>query len=80
MAKVFLIKQIRSTAQCEPSQKDTLRALGLKKMGHTIVKKDFRVIRGMLNVVQHLIEVKHMDANEVMVAPKKTNRVGYILG
>ncbi len=42
---------------CKPKQRDTLRALGLRKVGEIVVKDDTESIRGMIAVVEHLISV-----------------------
>lgn len=47
----------RSSIGCPPDQKGTLRALGLKKIGASVVKKDAPEIRGMVFKVRHLVEV-----------------------
>jgi len=39
-------------------QKDTVKALGLKKIHQTVVKEDNAAIRGMINKVSHLVSVK----------------------
>jgi len=57
MEKKILIKQVRSTISCKPNQRDTLRALGLRKINATREHKDNPVIRGMLDKVKHLVEV-----------------------
>jgi large subunit ribosomal protein L30 len=41
-------------------QKKVLRALGLKKIGSAVTKKDDEAIRGMINAVSHLIEVQEV--------------------
>lgn len=51
------IKQIRSANGSNPSQKATLYALGLGKIGRTAERKDSPQLQGQLNVVSHLIEV-----------------------
>jgi large subunit ribosomal protein L30 len=38
-------------------QKRTLRALGLRRLGHTVEHSDTRAIRGMINKVRHLVKV-----------------------
>lgn len=40
------------------NQKETVRALGLRKMHQTVVHADTPVIRGMINKVSHLVEVE----------------------
>lgn len=47
----------RSTIGCIKKQKATVEALGLKKIGSSRVHNDTKEIRGMINVVSHLVEV-----------------------
>jgi len=42
-------------------QKDTVTALGLKKLGTSIVHDDTPAIRGMLHKVRHLVDVEELD-------------------
>ncbi|HHT90018.1 MAG: 50S ribosomal protein L30 [Bacillota bacterium] len=42
-------------------QKDTVAALGLKKLGMSIVHDDNPAIRGMIHKVRHLVEVEELD-------------------
>ena len=51
------IRQIRSANGSNPSQKATLYALGLGKIGRTTERKDSPQLQGQLNVVSHLVEV-----------------------
>jgi large subunit ribosomal protein L30 len=41
-------------------QKETLRALGLKRLGHTVEHRDTPAIRGMLFKVRHLVAVEEV--------------------
>jgi large subunit ribosomal protein L30 len=41
-------------------QRGTVRALGLKRIGHTVVKEDRPEIRGMIFKVKHLVEVEEI--------------------
>lgn len=41
-------------------QRETVKALGLRKMHQTVVKTDNAAIRGMINRVAHLITVKEV--------------------
>ncbi len=41
-------------------QKDTIRALGLKRLGHTVEHDDTPAIRGMVFKVRHLITVEEV--------------------
>ena len=59
MARVK-VKQQRSTIGCKANQRETLRTLGLKRIGDVVVKEDRPEIRGMLRKVSHLIEVEEV--------------------
>jgi large subunit ribosomal protein L30 len=51
------IKQVRSANGSNPSQKATLTALGLGRIGKAVERKDSPQLQGQLRVVSHLIEV-----------------------
>ncbi|MCB0043897.1 MAG: 50S ribosomal protein L30 [Caldilineaceae bacterium] len=57
-AKTIRVTLTRSPIGYEKSQKATVAALGLRKMGQTVEKEDSAVIRGMINKVSHLVEVE----------------------
>jgi large subunit ribosomal protein L30 len=48
----------RSGIGCTQRQRETLRGLGLTRVGKTSVRSDSASLRGMLRKVDHLIEVK----------------------
>jgi large subunit ribosomal protein L30 len=54
----YVIKQVRSANGSNAKQRDTLRSLGLRKIGHTVEKSDSPQLRGMLHAVRHLIVVE----------------------
>tara|TARA_B100002052_G_C15792777_1_gene557172 strand:- start:316 stop:513 length:198 start_codon:yes stop_codon:yes gene_type:complete len=62
MAKEKLIKvqitQVKSTISQTSRQKKTISALGLGKINKTVKKELTPQIKGMINKVNHLIEVK----------------------
>lgn len=60
MAKIE-IKQVKSRINRPARQKKTLDALGLRKLNHTVVKEDTPAIRGMVNVVRHLVTVTEVS-------------------
>ena len=60
MAKKLLVKKIRSSISTKPNQRATLVALGLRKMNSSREHDDNPVIRGMINKVKHLVEVKEI--------------------
>ncbi len=51
------VTQRKSRNGCDKSQLDTLRSLGLRRIGHTVEVSDSPQIRGMLHKVRHLVEV-----------------------
>lgn len=54
------IRQVRSTNEREESQRATVRALGLRGIRDTVVHEDTPGIRGMINKVDHLVEVEEV--------------------
>ena len=55
------VSQIKSGVGGRQNQRDTLRTLGLKRIGDVSIKEDRPEIRGMLNTVSHLITVEEVD-------------------
>ena len=55
------VRQTRSTIGCKKNQRDTLRSIGLKRIGDVVVKEDRPEIRGMVNTVRHLVTVEEVD-------------------
>ena len=51
------VTQRRSRNGSDKRQIDTLRSLGLRRIGHTVEVSDTPQIRGMLHKVRHLVEV-----------------------
>lgn len=51
------VKQVKSSNGSNPSQKATLYALGLGKIGSSAERKDSPQLQGQLKVVSHLVEV-----------------------
>jgi large subunit ribosomal protein L30 len=54
----YVIKQVRSANGANAKQRDTLRSLGLRKIGHTVEKPDSPQLRGMVHAVRHLVTVE----------------------
>jgi ribosomal protein L30, bacterial/organelle len=55
------ITQVRSKIGGRQKQRDSLRSLGLKRIGHVVIKEDRPEIRGMVAVVSHLVTVEEVD-------------------
>ena len=56
MSKV-VVTQRRSRNGSDRRQRDTLRSLGLRRIGHSVEHDDTPQIRGMIAKVSHLVEV-----------------------
>ena len=52
------ITQLKSRNGSDQSQLDTLRSLGLRRIGHTVEVKDTPQARGMVHRVRHLITIE----------------------
>lgn len=61
MAKQLKITQVRSASDKGRKQVGTIRALGLKRLGHTVVQEDKPEIRGMIRAVGHLVQVEEIN-------------------
>ena len=55
------IRQVRSLVGAPEPQRRTVRALGLKRIRHTVEKKDDPGIRGMIARVRHLVDVEEVE-------------------
>ncbi len=55
------IEQIRSANGSNPRQRETLRSLRLGRIGKSASYKDTPQLRGMIRVVEHLVEVEAGD-------------------
>jgi large subunit ribosomal protein L30 len=51
------VTQFKSKTGSDQRQRDTLRSIGLRRIGHTVEVKDTPQMRGMLHKVRHLVEV-----------------------
>jgi large subunit ribosomal protein L30 len=59
MAKIK-ITQVRSEIHCPQRQKNTLIALGLRKMNSTVEKEATPQVLGMVTAVRHLVKVDQL--------------------
>ncbi|MBV9804144.1 MAG: 50S ribosomal protein L30 [Solirubrobacterales bacterium] len=55
------ITQRRSRNGSDQRQRDTLRSLGLRRIGHRVEHEDTPQIRGMIAKIAHLVEVSEDD-------------------
>ncbi|MBU6244538.1 MAG: 50S ribosomal protein L30 [Actinomycetales bacterium] len=55
------VTQKKSEIGGTSSQRNTLRSLGLKRIGDSVVKEDRPEIRGMVKTVSHLVVVEEVE-------------------
>jgi len=61
VSKKIKITQVKSAIGRLGNQKATIKALGIRKMNHSVVHDDNAVIRGMVNTVRHLVKVEDAE-------------------
>jgi large subunit ribosomal protein L30 len=54
------VTQVRSAIGRKRNQRETLRALGLKRIHDSVVQEDRPEIRGMVATVPHLVRVEEV--------------------
>lgn len=54
------ITQTKGLVGTKPKQRDSMRSLGLKRIGQTVVREDTPIVRGQINVVRHMVEVEEV--------------------
>ena len=55
------IAQVKSVIGGKQNHRDTLRSLGLRRIGHTGTRKAGQVAVGMVNTVPHLVTVEEVN-------------------
>jgi large subunit ribosomal protein L30 len=55
------ITQVKSQIGGKQYQRDTLRTLGLRRIGQSVVREDRPEVLGMIQTVRHLVTVEEVD-------------------
>ena len=55
------VTQTKSIVSEKQNQRDTLRSLGLKRIGQTVVREDTPQNRGYVKTVAHLVKVEEIN-------------------
>jgi large subunit ribosomal protein L30 len=55
------VRQVRSGVGGKQNQRDTLRTLGLRRIGDESIREDRPEVRGMIKTVAHLVTVEEVD-------------------
>ena len=61
MAKNIKITQVKSSAHAKQNMKDTLRTLGLRKIGQSVVREQTDAVLGAVSTVRHLVTPEEVD-------------------
>ena len=56
-SKRIKVTLVKSTIGRIPKHLDTVRGLGLRRIGHTVELEDTPAVRGMINQVQYMVSV-----------------------
>lgn len=59
--KLLKVTLVKSPIGYNKKQKDTIKSLGLRRMGRSVLIGDAPQVRGMINKVSHLVEVEEVD-------------------
>lgn len=59
--KKIRVTQIKSSIGYRKRAKQTLEALGIRRMHQTVIKPDNPVIRGMISSISHLLRVEEIE-------------------
>ncbi len=59
--KKLRIRWVKSSIGYSKRQKETIRALGLRRLGQTVELVDTPSVRGMVNKVSHLVAVEEFE-------------------
>jgi large subunit ribosomal protein L30 len=60
MMATLRITQIKSGIGGKRNQRETLRSLGLRKIGQSVERSDEPIVRGMVRTVAHLVNVEEV--------------------
>jgi large subunit ribosomal protein L30 len=61
MAISLKVTQTKSVISEKQNQRDTLRSLGLKRIGDSVVREDTKINRGYVRAVAHLVQVEEIN-------------------
>ena len=54
----LVVTQVKSANGTNGRQRDTLRSLGLRRIGQTVERPDSPQLRGMVHAIRHLLVVE----------------------
>ncbi len=57
----IIVQQVRGLAGSTRAQRNVVRGLGLRRIGHTVTRPDNPMTRGMVARVPHLVRIVESD-------------------
>ena len=64
MAKRLRITWVKSAIGYSQRQKDTIKALGLRRLRDRVEREDSPSLRGMMQKVSHLVKVEEIETEQ----------------
>ncbi len=64
MGKKLRITWVKSAIGYSQRQKETIRTLGLRRLGDRVEREDSPNLRGMVHKVRHLVKVEEIEVEE----------------
>lgn len=55
------VTQTKSVIGTKTNHRETLRSLGLRKIGQSVIREDNKAVRGMIHTVKHLVSVEEVE-------------------
>ncbi len=74
MAGKLRVTQVKSTISHIARNRATVRALGLRGIGSSVIVPDNDAVRGMVRQVRFLVEVEEVDETVATEAPARARR------
>ena len=65
MAKSLKIKQIKSAIGYSKREKNTIKALGIKRLQQEVIRPNNPQIKGMIAKVRHLLQVEELKPEKI---------------
>jgi large subunit ribosomal protein L30 len=59
--KMLRVKQVRSVVGYNKKQREVVRGLGLRRIGHSVEVIDHPAMRGMIHKVRHIVVVEQPE-------------------
>lgn len=61
MSRKLAITWRRSLIGAKEVHRQAIRGLGLRRLGHTVVREDTATVRGLIDKARHLLEVREVE-------------------